>query len=81
MHFAPDHNNEVYVMFRYNETELVMVILSKNEEEVNLDLKPYQEILGNTLSGKDVLSGTKFETVQQINIPAKTSMIIEVDRN
>ena len=79
LHFAPDNHNEVYVMFRYNDAGKVMVIFNKNIKEVVLDLDIYEEILGTTLSGKDVLSDTIFNTVQEITVPAKTSMVIEVD--
>jgi len=80
MHFAPNHNNEVYVFFRYDDTDMVMILLNKNENSVALNLDLYEEILGNTLSGKDILSETSFETAKQITVPARTSMIIEVDK-
>ncbi|MDE3742940.1 glycoside hydrolase family 13 protein [Maribacter polysaccharolyticus] len=78
MHFAPKNQDEIYVLFRYDDSGKIMVILNKNDKDMVVDLKPYQEILGNSLTGKDILYGTEFNAVKKISIKAMSSMIIEV---
>lgn len=79
MHFAPKNQEEIYVMFRYDEKEKIMVVLNKNNKDILLDLKPYKEILGDQLTGKDVLSGKKFTMAKKISVKAMSPMIIEVE--
>ena len=77
IHFAPKNN--IYVYFRYNEHQKVMVILNKDAKAKLLDVADYQEVLKGSVSGKDVLTGKQFKNANTINVPAKTAMIIEID--
>ena len=77
IHFAPKDN--IYVYFRYNEHQKVMVILNKDANAKLLDVVEYQEVLKGSVSGKDVLTGKQFKNANTINVPAKTAMIIEID--
>ena len=77
IHFAPKNN--IYVYFRYNEHQKVMVILNKDANAKLLDVVEYQEVLKGSVSGKDVLTGKQFKNANTINVPAKTAMIIEID--
>ncbi len=79
MQFSPKNDTEIYAFFRYDDDRKIMVIFNKEATEVQHTLDQYQEILGTTLSGKDVLSGTTFEQVNSLRIPARTAMIIEVN--
>jgi len=79
MHFAPKNQDEIYVLFRYDMNAKIMVVLSKNDKDIMMDLKPYREILGNELTGKDILSGTAFNANEKILVRAMSSMIIELE--
>lgn len=70
--------NQVFVYFRYNEKESVMVILNNNEKDQALDLKRFSESLKNVTKGKDIISGKEFSLQNSLNVPAKTSLIIEL---
>ncbi|WP_312901773.1 cyclomaltodextrinase C-terminal domain-containing protein, partial [Chryseobacterium taichungense] len=74
--FVPQNN--VFVYFRYNEKESVMVILNNNETEQTLDLKHFAESLKGFSKGKDIISDKEFSLQNNLTIPAKTSMIIEL---
>ena len=74
--FVPQNN--VFVYFRYNEKESVMVILNNNETEQTLDLKHFAESLKGYTKGKDIISGKEFSLQNNLTIPAKTSMVIEL---
>jgi len=78
MHFAPKNQDEIYVLFRYDEKDKIMVVLSKNTDDVQLDLAPYEEILGARLSGRNILSNTEFNEVSTLLVKAKSAMIIEL---
>ena len=76
-HFVPD--NGVYVYFRYNEKETVMVALNYNETDAKtLDRKRYGEFLSNFNSGKDVISGQNISDLGKITVQPKSVMIIEL---
>jgi glycosidase len=78
LHFAPQ-KNDVYVYFRYTETERVMVLLNKNTDAVELDLGRYDQGLKGAKRGTDVLSGKTFSLKSSLNIPARTPMILELE--
>ncbi|WP_413531650.1 glycoside hydrolase family 13 protein [Empedobacter brevis] len=77
-HYMPQHN--VYVYFRYNDKESVMVILNANREKQTLKLDRFAESLNGITSGKDIISNKvlPINTNGEITIDGKTSMIIEL---
>ena len=75
-HFAPE--NGVYVYFRYNEQDQVMVVLNKSKKEQKLDLSRFSEILRPGSSGKDVISGNEYALDQFLKVPARTPLILEI---
>lgn len=78
MHFIPE--NGIYVYFRYNNSESVMVILNNNEEPKTLDTKRFQERLIGFSSGKNVVSNESITNLQNISLPAKSATIIELQK-
>ena len=77
MHYAPDMG--LYSFFRYSDTEKVMVILNKNIESVKLNTKRYHEMLSGKSSVKDIITGETFELNDSFEIPARSTMILEVN--
>lgn len=75
MQFVPENN--VYVYFRYNDSDKVMVVINNNPEAQTLDLKRFKEMLKTTVSGKDVISEQKISLESALTIDGKTAMIIE----
>ncbi|CEN39125.1 Neopullulanase SusA [Capnocytophaga cynodegmi] len=71
-------NNEVYVYFRYNQQEAVMIILNNNKEKQNIDLSRFAESLKGYTKGKDIISGKELQLQKSLEIEGKTSMIIEL---
>jgi glycosidase len=76
VHYAPE--NDCYVYFRFDEKDIVMVILNKNQETVNLDKERYSEVIEDKTHGTDVISGRKFN-LTDLNIPARSSLILELN--
>ena len=75
-HYVPDNN--VYVYFRYNEKETVMVIINNNSEKQTLKTNRFKESIQNLKSGKEVLSGTTFDLNNDIEIEGKSALILEL---
>jgi hypothetical protein len=76
-HYAPQ-KNDVYVYFRYDDKEKVMILLNKNETEVTLGMNRYNEMIPNTFKAKDVISDKEMEIKNTMKIPGKTAMILEI---
>jgi len=75
-HYYPMDN--FYVYFRYNVKESVMVILNLNAEQKTLSTSRFAESLKGFTTGKEVLSGKTVNDLNNIVLPAKTSMILEL---
>lgn len=76
LHYIPENN--VYVYFRYNDKERVMVVINNNKNDQNLNLKRFSEGIKNFSKGKDILSGKEFDLKTTLSVPAKTSLILEL---
>ena len=76
MHFVPENN--IYVYFRYDNDEKVMVVLSLNNKDVSLDLKRFKEMLPNSFSATEIISGTNMELSDSLNVPAYKSLILSM---
>jgi glycosidase len=75
-HYYPMDN--FYVYFRYNEKESVMVILNTNSESKTLNTSRFAESLKGFTSAKEVMSGNMVNDLNNIVVPAKTSLILEL---
>lgn len=76
-HFVPQNN--VYVYFRHNENERVMVVLNANEESDVLYLSRFSELIGDTESGYEVISGENVELGETLEVGGYGSMVIELE--
>jgi len=78
-HFVPENN--LYVYFRYNDRESVMIILNNSEKETRtITSDRYAESINGFTHGKDVISGTEISDLKSFKIAPKTAMIIELNR-
>ncbi|MBN1387907.1 MAG: glycoside hydrolase family 13 protein [Bacteroidales bacterium] len=76
MHFAPEHNT--YVYFRYNDNDMVMVIINKNASPYDLHLERFGEMLEGKKSGKDVLGGRVYDLDETIKLSPRKPYILEI---
>ena len=75
-HYAPE--NDVYVYFRYNEKEKIMVVLNNSETDQTLKTDRFAESLDGKTSGTDVMTGKKYDLSTVITIPKTTALILEL---
>ena len=74
-HFIPENN--MYVYFRYNDDDTVMVVLNNKNETQQLNTKRFAEITDGIDSGKNILDGKTYN-LNNLSVPAKTSMVLEL---
>lgn len=77
MHFVPQDG--VYVYFRYNNEDAVMVILNKNKEEKQISAGRFKEVAASYTKGTDIISSAEIDDLNRITVPARTAMIIELE--
>ena len=75
IHYIPE--NGVYVYFRYNDDEKVMVAINKNRKQIKPDIDRFSEMLTGDETVRDVISGISYK-VRDIKIPAMTALVLEV---
>lgn len=76
MHYIPENN--VYVYFRYNDNESVMVVINNSQGKQMLKLDRFKESIKKYTSGKDVLTGQDFDVTKEITIDGKSVLILEL---
>ena len=75
-HYIPENN--VYVYFRQNDTESVMVILNNSLNSQTLNLNRFEENIQGFTSGKDILSDETLKLNNELSIEGKTALILEL---
>jgi glycosidase len=75
-HYVPE--NDVYVYFRYNDTEKIMVILNNNESEQTLKIERYAQSLESKTSGTDVMTGKTYDLKSNLVVPKESALILEL---
>ncbi len=75
-HYIPENN--VYVYFRHNDNETVMVVINNASDTQKLNLERFQESIKTFTSGKDILSDKTIDLKSELSIEGKTSMILEL---
>ncbi|NOU47762.1 MAG: glycoside hydrolase family 13 protein [Bacteroidales bacterium] len=73
-HYLPQDG--VYVYFRYNDDDAVMVVLNNNKDEKTIEGKRFSENLNGFTSGTDILHRTYYENFEKIIIPGMSSRVI-----
>ncbi len=76
LHFAPFDG--IYVYFRYNNQKTVMVVMNKNDKEIKLETKRFDEILQNKTSAKNILNNEIQSIKNGLSISPKSTIIFEV---
>lgn len=70
--------DDVYVYFRYNASERVMVVLNNSEAEKTLALERFVEGLNGATSGTEISSEEKITLEDSMQIAPRAALIIEL---
>lgn len=76
-HFAP--TDGVYVYFRYNASQKIMVVMNKNADAKSLDLAKYAEVLSGHKTAKNSQTGQTQPLGQTLSVPAMSAVIWEIE--
>lgn len=66
-----------YVFFRYNDSERVMVAVNISDTPKKIDWTIYEEMIGGTASGRDVVSGREVSFAAEYEIQPYGTAVIE----
>ncbi|HEY6142335.1 MAG TPA: glycoside hydrolase family 13 protein [Flavobacterium sp.] len=75
-HYIPEDN--IYVFFRHNESEIVMVVTNNNNELKIVNTARFQENIGNIKTGKDILTAKTIDISKEITLEPKSVLILEL---
>jgi len=71
--------NGVYTYLREYQGKKVLVILNGNKSNTKLSLKEYAEAIGNSPTGKDVISDRTISLQGELDLTGKESLILELE--
>lgn len=77
-HFIPEDG--VYVYFRYNANQNVMIVLNKSDKAQSLDLARFTESLSGYTKGKDIISDKNITLDKTLTVPAKTPLVLVLEK-
>ena len=72
--FIPE--NGIYVYFRYNAEEKVMVVVNNNDKQQTVELKRFDEMLCDKQNGINIITKEQVPLNEMIKIPGKSVMIL-----
>ena len=75
-HFAAREG--LYVYFRYNDSQKIMVVMNKNKDAKTLDLAHYSELLKGATTAKNILTDEVRELSQPLSVAGTSAAIFEV---
>ena len=75
-HYIPENN--VYVHFRYNSSENVMVLINNSNETKVINTTRFAENIGNHKSGKDAITEQNIDFTKEITLEPKSVLILEL---
>ncbi|TYP72211.1 glycoside hydrolase family 13 protein [Aquimarina intermedia] len=70
--------DNVYVYFRSNETQTVMVLINNSSKIRKLDTSRFKEGIQSFTQGTDVISDENFDLTSKITIQPKTALILDL---
>lgn len=76
-HYVPENN--VYVYFRYNDDEVVMIILNNSDNTQTFKTNRFAKNIGNYTTGIDNINKASIDITKEISIDPKSCLILELD--
>jgi len=78
MQYVPE--DKIYAYFRYTETQSVMVIINKNDEEKILSTQRFKESLRAYKHAMDIITGQPVADIQKLHLPASSITILQLQK-
>ncbi|HLO82733.1 MAG TPA: alpha-amylase family glycosyl hydrolase, partial [Chitinophagaceae bacterium] len=77
LQYQPQDN--VYIYFRYTAKQRVMCVFNAGDAAKEIKLSRFNEGLGGKTSGKEITTGQELQLKDQLAVPGKTFMLIELN--
>ncbi|MEO8949694.1 MAG: alpha-amylase family glycosyl hydrolase, partial [Mucilaginibacter sp.] len=78
MQFIPQSG--IYVYFRYDAVKTVMVIYNSADKEQTLTTDRFRERMATSTKAVNVVTNETLGSIQNINVPAKTTLVLELKK-
>ncbi len=78
MQYVPEDG--VYVYFRYDANQTVMIVFNSNNKAIELNTKRFEERTNGFSNAKNILYGENITPLETIKIPAKTTYLFELSK-
>lgn len=78
MQYLPQNNT--YVYFRYNAAKTIMVATNPTDQQISLETSRFAERMANYKSARNVLTDEMLPALTTIKIPAKTALVLELQK-
>lgn len=75
-HYIPENN--VYVYFRYTDTQSVMVVMNNSTKLQTFKTNRFQESMQQYKTGKDIMTGKNIDLKNDLSIESKSVLILEL---
>jgi glycosidase len=76
MQFIPEDG--IYVYFRYNTQQTIMIVMNSNAEEKQLATERYKERTANHKTAKNIIT-EEVIAIKNMKVPAKTTLVLELN--
>lgn len=76
LHYAPE--NEVYVYFRYNENERVMVMMNCSDAQQDVSLARFEEGIGQSRQLRNILTGQASGLPKSVILEGRQTLVLEL---
>jgi glycosidase len=77
IHFIPEDN--VYVFFRFNDEQKVMVIMNMNQTVKTIPRKKHIELLKDVTKGRNIITDEQLDLSDDFEVPSMTTTILELN--
>ena len=77
-HYVPENN--VYVYFRYNNKETVMIVINNSADKQTVKTNRFAENIQKFTSGKDIVTDKVIDLKNEITIDGKSVLVLELKK-
>lgn len=80
--YAPvaNHGN-CYVYARISDAQTVLVVLNGSDKAADISMARYSDVICGAILGTDVISGDKYDISDRLHVPARGTIIMELDEH
>ncbi|NNC83692.1 MAG: alpha-amylase, partial [Flavobacteriales bacterium] len=80
LHFVPEDAQGIYTLFRYDDENIVMLVLNTSDEKKSIPLEKYDELLQGIEEGRDVLNDSEIDLKSgALSLSADSVLILEMN--